>query len=693
MKSLNTESLKSSLAYALFLGLYLACLDLLMSFSQQVYGLYDFRLILPPLATGAVFFFMITFPGYLIFKKLFRRMLNTNKDSSQAAFFIFISILFILARAFDLLRLQTLSGIKIIQILSAGLLAFVMTFWIIKFHRLFLTRTRSNSQWPVFKNTILILTIEAMLIVWILVYRFTYVPAITKTFFIFFLIALWGLSWFLMSRTKKSGLTTWISTGCILVSLILGLSHLPSIREKNRFPFSSRSAAQLAIKNIILITIDTLRSDHLSCYNDDGVRTPAIDQLADDGFIFENAYSNAPWTKPSFASMMTGHSPVSFEMNRPESRLPDTLMTIAEAMGKLGYYTAAIGDNYNLTKKFNFDQGFNDFIFYPKLDYNMGLSVSVKLFYHILLGKFDKLDITTQGIATESVQWLQENEHDNFFLWIHFLDPHLPYAPPRRYLPKTTPPPEVGIRLEDGKEIRVGMFAPDETEREWIGQLYRQEIRYVDDSIEQIMRTLKDLNLYEETLIVLTSDHGEEFWEHGSVEHGHTLYQELIHIPFIIKPSKTQSLETPQRFRQTVSLLSLFPTLLDVCRHSDLLPLPGPSLKPVWEKDETLKPMPVYCADTYFFDERECLIFQNYKYIRNLTIPGADEFYNLTKDPGEYNSLIHTEAPPLRHMQSIMDTLNQQAIQIGYEYGLLDLKKADLSEAALERLRSMGYLR
>ncbi|MBD3261911.1 MAG: sulfatase-like hydrolase/transferase, partial [Candidatus Altiarchaeales archaeon] len=257
--------------------------------------------------------------------------------------------------------------------------------------------------------------------------------------------------------------------------------------------------------NIVLISIETTRADHLGLYGYGRETTPVIDSLGSVSTVYENAYAQAPWTRTSIASLMTSRYPRHHGVldTSKESVLDESLITLPEVFKANGYATGAVVTHSNLKSEFGFNQGF-DYFNERMLDWPAG------------------------NVLLESLQWVNKTR-EPFFLWIHLSDPHGHYTPPKPY-------EDLFSRHEEGlilpqnthknavlKRIEAGNLSKKDIER-MIG-LYDSEIRYTDDSLGAFLVTLKQLGLGEDTIVVLTADHGEEFFDHGGFEHGHTLYR------------------------------------------------------------------------------------------------------------------------------------------------------------------------
>ena len=280
-------------------------------------------------------------------------------------------------------------------------------------------------------------------------------------------------------------------------------------------------------ERILLLTVDTLRADILTPFVQaegaiDPIEAPALEDLASDSVVFRSARSAAPWTKPATASMLTGVSPWVHGTGPLETPLPERLRTLAEELRDAGYGTAGIGRNTFLRSAFNFDQGFDTFHFFPR---GNGGILGAPLLRRLAPRRF-AIEPTTEELTNFAVHWLEGHQDQAFFLWLHYFDPHGPFEPPQDLLPSGDPG-RIGTTFDETAAIRNGELAPSLAEREWNASLYLAEMRHVDQQIGRVIDTLKRLDLYEGTLILFASDHGEEFWEHGSFEHGHTLYDEV----------------------------------------------------------------------------------------------------------------------------------------------------------------------
>jgi arylsulfatase A-like enzyme/uncharacterized membrane protein YbhN (UPF0104 family) len=282
--------------------------------------------------------------------------------------------------------------------------------------------------------------------------------------------------------------------------------------------------------NVILVMVDTLRADHLSCYGGE-VETPNLCRIARDGTLYQG-FSHASWTKPATASLVTSTLPSTHNAMSKPSSLSSDLVLIPEAMQEAGYTTGGVVSNVNLAESFGFAQGYDEYA-YLGPDYLFGAQESssklivYQLGRQLALGLFGGDEVRFNDFYQDSevvngvaLDWIERVQKERFFLFLHYMDPHDPYF--------EHPYNGVGI-------ARVSMPEPDPEIADRLRDLYRGEIEYLDRNFGEVLERLEQLGLYDDTMIVVTADHGEEFHEHGGFWHGLTLYDEQIHVPLMIK--------------------------------------------------------------------------------------------------------------------------------------------------------------
>ena len=296
--------------------------------------------------------------------------------------------------------------------------------------------------------------------------------------------------------------------------------------------------------------LDTLRADHLSGYGYERPTSPVLDAFANENLKAAFALTAAPWTPASVASMFTGLYPSSHRMMPPNdrdlakqglARLSDELTTLAERVKALGYTTAGVSPNPWITKQFGYTQGFDQFFFIER-------------------EPADKIAESGREIIEA---WEKKNLKDPFFLYLHFLDPHDPY----------TPPGEHATKFSGSLARSPFSYSPEMQEKI---NLYDGEISFLDHELGKFFEYLKAKKLYEDLVIVIVSDHGEQFMEHGDERHGYKLYNEEVHIPLLLKTGRAA--DKGRTINETVSTVDILPTILARLGAPAQEHLPGVSL-------------------------------------------------------------------------------------------------------------------
>ena len=311
--------------------------------------------------------------------------------------------------------------------------------------------------------------------------------------------------------------------------------------------------------NVILVTIDTLRADHLSCYGYGRPTSPVIDQIAAEGARFADPVAAASWTKPATGTILTGLYPSRHGAlyHGSSLQLPEGERTLAQAFQDAGYVTAGFVSNPNCKRVFDFDRGFDEFFDSPVEDTITLASIRGSWFGRVMMKvarhQFNwKYENDVHQMNSHAFAWLDQNHDEKFFLYLHYIDPHIPYTPPSPYLEEFSG--DHGFPIFQERRELVGI------------DLYDGEIRYADAGMGELVSKLKELDLWEDTLFVLTSDHGEEFFEHEVLGHGFSLYQPVVQVPLIMRgpgvPAATV-VEDP------VQILDMPATILDLVGTGD----------------------------------------------------------------------------------------------------------------------------
>ncbi len=487
---------------------------------------------------------------------------------------------------------------------------------------------------------------------------------------------------FLVSRLK---MVASLRSLCLLaVSLVL-LSPIVSFlvwRAEAAIPDRQGQAAA-PVKRVILITIDTLRKDSLTVFDRAGAGTPQMDSLAEDSLRFTNAFSPSPWTIPSVISIMTGVSADIHGVNEDFACIPGQFKTLAEYMGEAGYRTAAIGSHPQLLRM---GRGFDDFDYVPKTPRVHAKTTGGRALWRLL-------DETrpTHALTDRTIAWMTKHREEEFFLWIHYLDPHSPYSPPEAYLKDIALPDETGSdfgRVRNDS-VRAGRSIRTPEDRVRLKLFYDAEVRYVDDNIGRLISHLRELGIYDDALIVLTSDHGEEFWEHGNWEHGHSLYNELVTVPLLIKLPDAAG---GRRVDQPVSTDALLPTILDLCSIDPAGHLPiSRSVRYLWDEATTGASVePIFLSGVEYYEPREGIVSRGMKYILGIS-SGEEELYDLDADPLEQNSLAGTASAELQEARALLE--NRRKLRVRSQSSLAGEEEGtEIAPHIQDQLRELGYV-
>ena len=437
-------------------------------------------------------------------------------------------------------------------------------------------------------------------------------------------------------------------------------------------------------RNVILISIDTLRADHVGCYGYDKPTTPRIDALAAEGIVFRNAYATSPWTLPSHTSMFTGLYADAHGMNDGKSVLAKKATTLASIMKNHGFWTGAIVCAPYLDKHYGLTHGFdvydNDLV-HPKVKNPRAIKVAD--------------DVTDKALA-----YIDRHKRKNIFLFLHYWDPHHPYNPAKEYVDLFDPDYTgqiKGFNIRLRKDMVPGMNPRD---LEHIVALYDGEIRYTDDGIGRLLDGLARRGLDKNTMIVITSDHGEEFLEHGGRAHLAMCWEELIRVPMIFYvPWLTPHAKA---FDELVSLVDLFPTILDFndIGRSDYR-VQGRSLAWLIQRGTPLEDRNLY-AETRFgnltpmrHDPRgiwSVLIDPERMKFHSFVRPREqiNFLFDLTVDPGERENLVNLRRETMAELNRQLK--KQQSIHQHLRDELNWTKRRKASRKIRNKLKNLGYI-
>ncbi len=682
----RNNSLKTIFVIGIALALSTAFLDIAIGIVETNSKFLMFRAVLLPVMVTTGLYLLLFLGLWLLIVVRLSRALKLESISSAVAMGMLIMtvILLITVNYYSHETLAEIAGGRVLVFIGISLAAMVISYFVCRK----VGRAGSGAQIGYTLSLLIpILLAETTILVWLIKNSSITAYSLSISFFITVMLT---ITLFIILMKLLSSTMVPLS---IMALIVLIASPIAFVLMDNGLKPSADNFTESSdhdIKHIILITIDTLRTDVLSSYGSEDVKTPNIDNLASDGTRFVNAFSSAPWTLPSFASIMTGLPPAIHHTVRGDSKLPDNFKTVAEHMRDSGYYTEAIVSNFFLHPEYNMNQGFLDYNYYPKRQILIE-SFGARLIKSVSPDKFSE-NISTLGLTDLAADWIKANRDRDFFLWVHYYDPHLPYEPPLEYISQDAPSgSRIGNDFQTAGDIRGGKFIPTAEEREKIRELYNAEVRYVDDNIGRLLDTIKDLDLYNDSLIILTSDHGEEFWDHGGFEHGHSLYNELIHVPLIIKAPGARVNET---IDTRVGTQSLMPTILDMTGISyDKDRVTISSLAPLLEnRPADYVEQPLVSTSVLYYEDKVGVIFDDDKYIHSM-VTNRDELYNLKRDPGEQSPLpISSNTDKIDQANNILKGQEQKTIELSKQLGITGGEKVKLDEEKKQKLRALDYI-
>ncbi len=420
---------------------------------------------------------------------------------------------------------------------------------------------------------------------------------------------------------------------------------LVSLFAAGSLMFAYRASAETKSQpNVIIITVDTLRPDHLGCYGDKQIRTPNIDSLAASGVRFERAYTLVPVTLPSHTVIFTGTYPMFSGMHDfAGNKLGPAQPTLASVLKEHGYTTGAVIGSAVLDSRFGLNHGFD--FYYDHFDFN-----------RLQESNLDEMERPGNVVADVTLDWLAQNYKKKFFLWMHLYDPHFPYRPPAPY------------------------------SEEYKDRPYDGEIAFADEQVGRLIHFLKEKGLYDNSLIVLSGDHGESLGEHGEKTHGFFIYNSTLHVPLIAHlPGKTSA----GTISQMVSLAGLMPTVLEELQIDIPQQVQGRSfLNLITEKKNPPQASGKLYSESYLprlhFNWSELRGMETEKY--HFIDAPRPELYDLTKDPGETQNLFPEKKAVSEELRAQLAALVQQ-FSAGQELA----EKTGLDPALMERLKSLGY--
>jgi len=433
----------------------------------------------------------------------------------------------------------------------------------------------------------------------------------------------------------------------------LNYAQLNSIKEK------------ISSYNLIILLLDAAAANHLSIYGYNRKTTPFIDELAQKGIIFENAFTNASYTLASASTIYTGLPPAAHGVVSSDFAVPQDAKLLSEYFKKAGYKTAAFTGNYFFSKAFGFDQGFDLFYEPPLKD----------------------LLLHSDMIVKEAKNWIKNNINNKFFMYIHFREPHVPYSIPKNFEFNFWEGQIPTNKLQELRSVNCTDFTQRPTEEiNFIISQYDTLLRYIDSKVAELIKFIDENKLLEKTVIVVLSDHGQSFWQHGIHTHSLQLYDETIKIPMIFYlPHILQAKN--KKINNLFEMIDLMPTLLELFNLKSEKDLPGKSFVSCMFLQN--------CPDKEFVISRNESMSATLFSIRNhqyklIASKNKKQFelYDLLKDPEEKNNIFDQQNIISKYFLQNLDQNLKNSLK--YKYFTPQLSK--LTGEMREKLKALGYV-
>jgi arylsulfatase A-like enzyme len=432
---------------------------------------------------------------------------------------------------------------------------------------------------------------------------------------------------------------------------------------------------------MVLVVVDTLRADRLGCYGHDRETTPTIDRLAREGVLFERLHASSPWTAPSFGTLLTGMSPTvhragadpRFEAEAGAgdaeqvsvAALTDDLPTLGELLEERR--THAIVTNTFLNPGGGYGRGFDGY------DWEQDTPHSIR---------------RADEAVAEAIDWLSGLGDEPFFLLLHLFDPHMNYDPPPAYEHAFAPGPvgRLSAPFTQVEQARSGALDPTAEERAFIEGLYAGEVRFVDDQIGLLVAAMRRMGLLDATWLVVTSDHGEEHFDHGGFEHGHRYEEEVTRVPLVVR-APGGAWRAGTRVAASVAYVDLLPTILDLLDEQAPPHLEGESLV-AWMTGRRDEHRPAFMEFNLYGEQRVAVFDGRWKLVMYVD---RDEgrLYDLEEDPLETTRL----GPDHPRFSALREILARHRLALREAAEATSIRHQELTPDMVEALKMLGYIR
>lgn len=583
-------------------------------------------------------------------------------------------------REFDLLSVRGIVSYSLLLLGSRLIFYFAMALTVAAVCAVFTgvlehagkSRSAASSQWVLVASlTLLVATLGVFV---------SFPPGLLR--WLKYILA--GATWLglvlLLTRTSRPQTeailkrTTKLATSSL--AILIGSSLAAALfRPDTRFETSLEAKPGAA--NFLLISIDSLRADHLGCYGYDQDTSPNLDRIASEGIMFTRAFAPTSWTLPSHMTVLTGLPPEGHGVVDDGQGLAQGVSTLAEILQARGYVTAGFVSGPYLHSRYGFNRGFAHYDDYSVVSPN---------------NKFSHRDITSPTLWQHVADWLDawnEKAADSpFFLFVHMWDVHYDFIPPPPY-DRMFDPDYLG-NLTGENFARSEAIHPemDSRDLEHLVALYDGEVRFTDHHVGLILEELAELRVLDDTLVVVISDHGEEFFEHGEKGHRKNLFQETVQVPLLARwPGRLSAGAVNTKVVSLVDLMPWAVALLEIEPKPRVHEFAAPNLQRFRELREDPS---TFARDSVFgdlHDEEGFVLDDKHKLVVRYDTPGKEQLFDLSLDSGETRNLARERAGTVLEMRKRLDAWRK--LWSKYRGSA---EEVELEEADLEQLRALGYI-
>lgn len=466
--------------------------------------------------------------------------------------------------------------------------------------------------------------------------------------------------------SRSPSITTWL----VLMSALLLASCNPGGCQPGGDEAGPNipPKAQEGVRRLVLISIDTLRPDHLGAYGHVRKTSPNLDALGARGVVFEDASTTAPWTLPAHSSMLTGFYPEQTRARTIQEVLAENIPTIAETLVDAGYRTAGLGNVIWFRPYRGLNRGFEKWELHPEDESAEGAA---------------------EHITDFGIEFLEQSAGERSFLFLHYFDVHSPYHSRPAFERAFLPSDFRDKSKVDGTTMQLGLLGKghgefSEQEREETRKLYDAGILQLDDELGRLFRFIDERFGYDDTLVIVTSDHGEAFFEHGKFTHGQDQYQEQLRVPLIVRGGPVPG---GLRVDSPTSIIDIAPTIFAAARVAPRSAVPGVDLASYWKAPTTVRDDRVLFSQSAPGPDKDVIRMVRrgrLKLIINVET-GQRELYDVEADPTEHEDLSRVRPELAGELYALMDRFFDRPDE-------RQPNTLELDPETVERLRKLGYI-